>query len=1285
MTMNDFTVSPAEQNKSSDVQAVGSELSYGGAVERLRQEVHGLIAEVANSGDKSDEEVDALKAALSKKCSNLEAIEKALSMVTPNQSPSQVTVVSQGAANSSTVPDDLPLFQWFGRVKDEKKEVFANIEECCRRFSDKLSSCTLDLDEHWYRLLPPCLPGDLRNWLDEFVKASGSTVSWATLKGAIIGRFGTPKEQLRFERIREFLRCTKGNEESVDGFVERFKTLRNRADISDKGVVAMVFFDAFPKVTARLLMVAMSQAPESSFYDIDYVSSLVRKMDMMAIETGQESLGSVFDGRKRAADIPVSNEAKKSRYAPSSSGNALQSSSSSRSNGPSSNSPRSGANRFGKTFAEHIAEGTCSKCNGPQPKGQMHHCNTAIRTGGGNTHQGNGGKKVLRAMTKKRGGKHSMDAAIQAAFLSARVDRALAEKGASSPAVSSAEQLVDDVVLAPSSGDSDNVDVDQDAVMSEAHGIFEDTDLVNRAQSILLEKEMSSMSVDDDTLQNIFAQRSIYLLGWSVINGKLLPDGRKLTNIADWPAITTGRQLASFLGLMSYFRAAIPCYSRLTRDLDSLKQYKDLTDVWNESHTKAIADLKDALTMALVLSPPDFSIRFHLATDASLTALGAVLYQVVNDEIRYVGLVSRKLSVSERNYSTTKRELLGICYALVKFHRFLYMREFTLHTDHKSLIYLNTQEVPNALMLGWWETIFSYTFDIVHLPGVLNVIPDALSRLYEDSDADASARHLLGGRYYADGGESVKRKKKGSKNKVKVVTPSPPMKRTLVKTTKALRSNSFSNHARTAVNATLIKDGTTTAVSQKQKEFILRTLRFADYITPPANERDNMIIAQHLVGHFGIKHVETAIHHEGFRWVNIRKDIERILADCDECNRYNIAREGYHPFRSVNAAQPLDHWCMDLGDMDVTSSFGSNFLFVLTDYFTRFTVIRCIPDKKATTIAREMLQVFSLFGWPIKLTSDRGLEWINEVVRAMMDISGIDHRLSLGYNPLGNSVSESFIKICKLTTIKLLKGKRDQWEHFIPWVNYCINVKYARLHKSRPYTLLFNRQPNGLADYSKVDYSKRLEKADNRLIDKRYRFVQDVLIPAISKRIVDTQNADHANFAKKHKVIAEPYPIGSKVMIKNVHRQNKLDERYEGPYLIRSITDKGSYVLADKTGALLSRDVPTHHIKYQVAANPQPITIDEFSAEHYEIQAVIDHRGSPGNYEYKVKWKGFDDPSEDTWEPVKNFDSAKHIELYWARREGAKAAGKRRLAPQTVNWRTPTTREIGQSGRSNRS
>ncbi|CEP10370.1 hypothetical protein, partial, partial [Parasitella parasitica] len=212
------------------------------------------------------------------------------------------------------------------------------------------------------------------------------------------------------------------------------------------------------------------------------------------------------------------------------------------------------------------------------------------------------------------------------------------------------------------------------------------------------------------------------------------------------------------------------------------------------------------------------------------------------------------------------------------------MREFTLHTDHRSLIFLNTQEVPNAMMLGWWETIFSYTFDIVHLPGIFNLIPDALSRLYED-DADVSARHLLGGRYYADGGELIKRKKKGSSKLRTASASKTKMKHAPVRVTKVLRSVSDSDSSESvAVKAIpLRKSDTTSAASKKlHEELILRTLRFVDYITPPASERDNMIISQHLVGHFGIKHVKNAIHKEGFHWKNLRQDSERILGECIE-------------------------------------------------------------------------------------------------------------------------------------------------------------------------------------------------------------------------------------------------------------------------------------------------------------------------------------------------------------------------------------------------------------------
>lgn len=69
-------------------------------------------------------------------------------------------------------------------------------------------------------------------------------------------------------------------------------------------------------------------------------------------------------------------------------------------------------------------------------------------------------------------------------------------------------------------------------------------------------------------------------------------------------------------------------------------------------------------------------------------------------------------------------------------------------------------------------------------------------------------------------------------------------------------------------------------------------------------------------------------------------------------------------------------------------------------------------------------------------------------------------------------------------------------------------------------------------------------------------------------------------------------------------------------------------------------------------------------------QAVIDHRGTHGDYEYRVKWKGYPDPSDDTWEPVEHFDSTKHIELYWGRHNAEKdttSSNKRKALPQTVN------------------
>lgn len=34
------------------------------------------------------------------------------------------------------------------------------------------------------------------------------------------------------------------------------------------------------------------------------------------------------------------------------------------------------------------------------------------------------------------------------------------------------------------------------------------------------------------------------------------------------------------------------------------------------------------------------------------------------------------------------------------------------------------------MMINWFDTLLDYDFGVVHLPGIKNVLPDALSRLF---------------------------------------------------------------------------------------------------------------------------------------------------------------------------------------------------------------------------------------------------------------------------------------------------------------------------------------------------------------------------------------------------------------------------------------------------------------------------------------------------------------------------------------------------------------------------
>ena len=101
-------------------------------------------------------------------------------------------------------------------------------------------------------------------------------------------------------------------------------------------------------------------------------------------------------------------------------------------------------------------------------------------------------------------------------------------------------------------------------------------------------------------------------------------DPEKVQSIRDAPRPTPKTELRSFIGLAGYYRRFIRGFADLSADLHA-EAYVNTPFQWSGKVHSAFLDLKSRLTSAPVLAFPDFGSPFVVETDASASALGAVL------------------------------------------------------------------------------------------------------------------------------------------------------------------------------------------------------------------------------------------------------------------------------------------------------------------------------------------------------------------------------------------------------------------------------------------------------------------------------------------------------------------------------------------------------------------------------------------------------------------------------------------------------------------------------------
>jgi hypothetical protein len=128
---------------------------------------------------------------------------------------------------------------------------------------------------------------------------------------------------------------------------------------------------------------------------------------------------------------------------------------------------------------------------------------------------------------------------------------------------------------------------------------------------------------------------------------------------------------------------------------------KDAPFVVTEECLKSFHTFKKALVSAPVIQAPDWHLLFEIMCDASDYAVGAVLDQSKDKKHYAISYASKTLTRPQLNYITTKKELLGVVFAIKKFRSYLVGIKVIVYTDHATLKYLLTKKDAKLRLIRW--------------------------------------------------------------------------------------------------------------------------------------------------------------------------------------------------------------------------------------------------------------------------------------------------------------------------------------------------------------------------------------------------------------------------------------------------------------------------------------------------------------------------------------------------------------------------------------------------------
>ncbi|GJR72897.1 reverse transcriptase domain-containing protein [Tanacetum coccineum] len=183
-------------------------------------------------------------------------------------------------------------------------------------------------------------------------------------------------------------------------------------------------------------------------------------------------------------------------------------------------------------------------------------------------------------------------------------------------------------------------------------------------------------------------------------------------------------------------------------------------------------------------------------------------------------------------------------------------------------------------------------------------------------------------------------------------------------------------------------------------------------------------------GHHDIATTARKVFEAWFYWPHVFRDARKLVQVCDAWVDY------MGPFPSSN---------------------GNKYILVAIDYVSKWVEAQAFPASDARNVVNFLRRLFTRFGIPKPLISDRGTHLCNYQIEKAIKRYGLVHRFSTAYHPQTNGQVENTNRALKRILEKTIGNNRKDWSYKLDDALWAFRTTFKTPLGTTPFRIIYGK------------------------------------------------------------------------------------------------------------------------------------------------------------------------------------------------------------------------------------